>query len=45
MQNAEWSCMEEFDDINTKDQYQVASTGRAVRERRLWKSAVRNEPG
>ena len=24
MKNAEWSCMEEFDDINTKDQYQVA---------------------
>ena len=24
MENAEWSCMEEFDDINTKDQYQVA---------------------
>lgn len=24
MKNAEWSCKEEFDDINTKDQYQVA---------------------
>lgn len=24
MKNAEWNCMEEFDDINTKDQYQVA---------------------
>lgn len=24
MKNAKWSCKEEFDDINTKDQYQVA---------------------
>ena len=28
MKNAEWSCMEEFDDINTKDQYQVAVRAR-----------------